>query len=163
MLVSDGAACPPTYQVSLASSTSRYRVTSVDQLISAHHALCKADSNTGTHLVALNDQQEMTELDLMLQTVPAPALGRFYVGMVQLPGSSTLAAGWVDITGRSLDPTLWNVGEPDDLDDTENALEQFAVIDSSGRLLDVAGATSYGAVCECDGLPVDATAEATIP
>ncbi|MDQ3365592.1 MAG: hypothetical protein M3680_09200 [Myxococcota bacterium] len=162
-IVTDTAACPPTYQVSLASSTSRYRVISADALVSVHHADCRADSATGTHLVALDDRQETDELDVVLQTVPAPVLGRFYVGLVQLQGSASLATGWVGITGRPLDPTLWNAGEPDDLDDIENAREQLAVIDASGRLVDVSGTNPYGAVCECDGLPVDPAVEANIP
>lgn len=162
-VTTDSAGCPSGYQVSLASSTSRYRVTSEDKLMRVHHDACKADSIVGTHLVALDDVQEMAELAAVLKTVQAPTLGRFYVGAVQLPGSSTVAVGWIDITGRLHDPALWRLGEPDDLDDTENAMEQLAVINSSDQLLDVSGGTAYGAVCECDGLPVDATAEAAIP
>ncbi len=131
--------------------------------MSVHHEICKADSNTGTHLVAVNNLAELDDLDLVLQRVAPPAMGRFYVGVVQQPGASSLATGWIDITGLTLDPLLWNVGEPDDLDGTENALEQLAVINPSGRLLDVSGTASYGAVCECDGLPVSAIAEQVIP
>ena len=162
-VVTDSEGCPPSYQVSLPSSTSRYRVISENQLMRVHYDACKGDATVGTHIVALDDLTEMTELDDVLQGVPAPMFGRFYVGVVQLAGSSTVAAGWIDITGRSHDPTLWKPGEPDDGDGTENAVEQLAVIGPTGQLADVSGGTPYGAICECDGLPSSATAEATIP
>ncbi|MBA3451888.1 MAG: C-type lectin domain-containing protein [Deltaproteobacteria bacterium] len=159
--------CPSSYTVMLGSSSSSYRVSSEDKLLTAHHAACTSDAPSGTHLVFIDDVMEQADLYAVLRTVPRVNGDRFYVGVVQPPGEADLASAWVSFAGDPVAPDLWRRDEPNDLDLIEDGGEQLAVVDvsfaESGQLVDVSGNASYGAICECDGLLVDPAVVADLP
>ncbi len=146
--------CPESYTVTIASSRSRYRITSTDLSFDEHHRACAADAPGATHLVTLNSVTEEIELAPEIAAVPMPARGRFYVGAVQPPGQTVVDAGWLGFDGAPVPADVWAAGEPDDLDDIEDSTEQRATVNDTRFMLDVSGPVPYGAVCECDGVAI---------
>lgn len=147
--------CPASYSVSAPSSFSRYRIQSNVGTFAQSHASCLADAPGATHLAVFDSEQEMLDIGARLVSIaPQPERGRFYVGVVQPLGQMAVDANWLQFDGTPVDPVLWNNGEPQDLDDVEDEVEQVAVINATSHLLDVSGKIVYGAVCECDGEPL---------
>lgn len=157
--------CPVTYTVSLPSTTTRYRIIPTDDVYWDHAASCEADAAGKTHAAVLDTVQEAIDLEVELALVtPMPNQGRFYVGAVQRPDATERDQDWIGLTGAPVSTGLWGIAasmqQPDDGGSaTENQVEQLAVIQVGATyLLDVRGNASYGMVCECDGLAIDATA-----
>lgn len=88
---------------------------------------------------------------------------QYWVGMFQLRGEHDKADDWKWITGGDgIDH--WASGEPNDGDDgpspivmNENDSDQFAVMNGTGELNDRKETDMRPAICECDGVPVDAS------
>jgi hypothetical protein len=152
--------CPKSYALSLPSSPTRYRVVQTPSPPWPHFAVCDADLQNATHAVVLGSMQEITELDAALDAMNTVA--RFYVGGVQSPTATTMAGDWIAFDGAPLLQTAWhtNENEPDDGGDgSENQTSQLLIIDRNlAYLHDAAGLSSYGVICECDGVPVHPTA-----
>ncbi len=156
------ALCPPGYdQTTAASAGSRYRVITGTASFATQHADCNNDSVGWTHLAAYDTQAEATAVGAMVST------GFFYVGVVQAPNQTAVAAGWRLFTGPAL-TTAWSQGgsfaQPEDDEDyVEDGEESLVVSNTSGQLYDVSGTSAYRAVCECDGKPIDPAVAAMIP
>jgi len=155
--------CPASYL--LAGPTSRYRILTTGQPASAHNTDCNDDLPGATHLVALDDAAELIAVMTHVNaTANLPGgQGNAYVGGVQLRTQTTDLAGWLSITGGPL-LAIWDPGEPNDGgDNAENSAENFTMLERTrSSLIDVSGTGAFGAVCECDGKPVDAAAAAAI-
>jgi hypothetical protein len=155
------ALCPPAYNLTSPTSPgSRYRVIDVPAPFATQHADCNDDlPSTWTHLVTFQSQAEAQDAaDMLLAQY-------FYVGMVQAPNQASPELGWAWFDG-STTLTAWDTGvaQPDDNGGGENNAQNLGVGDAGdGELQDVAGAASYEAVCECDGVPVDPAVAANIP
>jgi hypothetical protein len=151
----DPATCPAGYDVKLPSfPRAKYRIITSNAVYQSQYTQCTV---TGTsHLVALETAAEVGELGAALQLVPSPTNGWFYAGAMQKPGQLTTDVEWSWLIGGAVTPALWGLfntlQQPNDADGLEDDTENFAVIDRAQlKLLDVTGATGYGAVCECDG------------
>jgi hypothetical protein len=71
-------------------------------------------------------------------------------------------AGWLWLDGSPVTGG-WSGIEPNDRDGRESQEEQFARIENTKLYLqDSGGNTSSGALCECDGKPIAATAAVAI-
>jgi len=144
----DPAMCPTGYtnNTVTAAPNSRYRVVGTAAKFSAQNTICNGDHPGWTHLVVLDTIQEATEIHAAL------AGNAYYVGAVQPPNQDMPATGWLQFTGASVPPDLWQPGQPNDNGDAENNEQNVgAADDSSGLINDVSGLYSYLAVCECDG------------
>jgi hypothetical protein len=157
--------CPGSYPITLSGQTSRYRIILTGARWWEQSADCANDRAGSTHLVALDTSAElnavMTRLDA---TTGLPGgQGCAYVGGVQLRLQAQDTAGWLSITGGALLP-IWDPGEPNDGgDNLENSAENFAMLERTrSSLIDIPGPSLFGAVCECDGKPVDDAASAAI-
>ena len=157
--------CPGSYPIALAGQTSRYRIITAGNPAWVQGIDCSNDLAGSTHLAAIDTAAELTAV--MVQVNATTSLpggqGCAYVGGVQLRNQATDSAGWLSITGGALLPS-WDPGEPNDGgDNSENSAENFAMLERTRTsLIDVSGTSSFGAVCECDGKPIDATAAAAI-
>lgn len=155
--------CPGTYDVTVAASTTHYRIVSTDGVFSAHHASCNSDVPGATHLAVFDSDAELAQITALANAAPQPTDMRFYVGAVQLAGQTTTAAGWVQFTGGAVPASLWGPGHPEDSDNDEtDHAQQLAAIDSGFKMNDVSGGFVYGAICECDGKQISAIAAAAI-
>ena len=156
--------CPGSYAVTIASSTSHYRILTSNAVFSSHATTCNADLPGATHLIALDSTTELTQIFVALAAaVPQPNNSGFYIGAVQQPNQASPSAGWLIFTGAALPGGMWAGGQPDDAGGGESNSEQLGLIDRNGTLQDVAGQTGYGAVCECDGLPIAPAVTAALP
>jgi hypothetical protein len=117
--------------------------TTAYQLCGPAPGLQAAHCPTGFALTRLESDDEVS---FVAASVPPGDLA--FVGLFQVPGSSTPSDGWrfADLAPFEA-PTAWNGGEPDDLDTTEDAQEECACVDSTG-LLDVACDALAFYVCE---------------
>jgi hypothetical protein len=159
--------CPATYTTQLASTaaTSRYRVIGDLRSFWVHNAACNADRAGATHAVVLNQMQELLELKAHLDGVAV--LDRYYLGGVQDPQATAANEGWIWFDGTPLLLTAWHTaeGEPNDNDamGREGHRQQLVILDRRLTYLhDATGTSLYGIVCECDGKPVAATAQAFV-
>ena len=160
-LVFTPAMCPASYTLTTGSAPlSRYRVITTAASFQTQHADCNDDHAGWTHLVAFDAQAEAGAVGGMTS-------GFYYIGLVQAPNQTAVAAGWYRFTGGAMASGWSQTGsfaQPEDAQDyVENGQEQLAVADSSGMAYDVAGLASYAAVCECDGHAIDPTVAAMIP
>jgi len=160
------AGCPASYATQLPStaSTSRYRVITALAAFWPHNATCNSDRAGATHAAVLNTMTELLELKAHVDGVSA--LDRYYLGGIQDPQSTMTNRGWIWFDGTPLLQTAWHTpeGEPDDSNaGTEVHFQQLVILD---RLLtylhDATGTATYGVVCECDGTPVTAMAQAFV-
>ncbi|MEO8841667.1 MAG: hypothetical protein ABI591_00630 [Kofleriaceae bacterium] len=156
----DPAMCPSGYTNHLvtASPNSRYRVTNQADVFSALYNACKNDHPGWTHLVVLDTTQEATQIETALNG------NSYYVGAVQPANQAMVTAGWLQLTGEAVPADLWQTSQPnDDGDNFENNEQNLTAVDNtSGLMNDVAGSFQYLGVCECDGKPIAATAEAAL-
>lgn len=156
--------CPASYTVSLASTASRYRVSAGPVSFAAANRDCADDQPGDTHLVNIQALAEGAELGPHMDAEPTqPMLGRFYVGGVQLAAQAAVDASWFYLDGEPVNDIVWRSDEPDDLDGTEDELEQFATIAGERLMIDVGGGTPYGMICECDGIPIAPQIAAVLP
>jgi hypothetical protein len=143
--------CPPSYDITLppTSLVSRYRLALQPFNWKTHASGCALDLNNATHLVMLETAEEATGL---AQAVAGQTIASFYAGAVQNPKATATSDGWILLDDTALPATTWVAGEPDDDDDTENAIENFAMLSRVfQRLQDTEGVTPRAAICECDG------------
>ena len=151
--------CPLTYSAIVQSSTSRYRIITTATSLKAQHEACKNDLPDATHLVALQTGVEALNIGALVSGSPV----RLYIGAVQLPNQQQTDAAWFALTGEPL-VVSWDSTEPNDIDEAENNEEQIAFIQpSTKKVRDEAGLDMYGAICECDGLPVVPALDALMP
>ena len=156
--------CPASFTVTVAASTSKYRISSSNGVFTSHHNACNGEMPGSTHLAVFDTTQELDQISALLAMAPQPTSGRFYVGAVQMPNQTTTAGGWLQFTGGAVPAMLWSQGQPDDNSDPEtNHEQQLAAVDSGSRMNDVSGSVGYGSVCECDGKAIDVTAAQFIP
>lgn len=151
-----GPVCPTSYSLVLEGSASRYRVIAQDESARVHHLDCMNDStDMTTHLVVLDTSEELLAVQSSLET---SGMDTWWVGVVQPREQGSPGEGWVWLTGEPVAASSWDGGEPNDGDGTENNQENFSRI-APGRtgMADTATGNSFGALCECDGRPVDAT------
>jgi hypothetical protein len=150
--------CPNGYDQTIGSVPgSRYRRNNNDRPFATHHADCNDDAPGWTHLLVPDTFDES-------RTAAMWNNGRIkYVGIVQMPGQAQVDTGWFRFTGEP-NAIVWDPpDEPNDADGAENGENQLAAIFAEGELFDVAGATNYSAICECDGRAIDPTVATYLP
>jgi hypothetical protein len=155
--------CPASYDITLSGQTSRYRMILEGHNVVQQNAACAADQIGATHLVALDDVNEIAVVQARVNTTAGLSQGCVWVGGVQLRDQVNDSTGWLMITGGPLAP-MWDPAEPNDGgDNVENNVENYVIL-GGGRAsqIDVGGGPTFGAMCECDGKPVDPAATAAI-
>jgi hypothetical protein len=143
--------CPASYSITLPSTslTSRYRVVQASFTWKQQDVGCKADHASATHLALPQTPQEIIELAQALGSQPSTL---FYVGVVQNPAATMVGDGWILLDDTTLDAAGWEAGDPHDVDDVEDRMEQYAMLNRTPqRLNDDTGTGTRAAVCECDG------------
>jgi hypothetical protein len=150
----DVAMCPSTYNRTVVSSQTRYRVIVGDAAFATHHADCNDDLPDKTHLVVFDSPQEATE-------VAAIAGAFFYFGGVQERGAANPSSAWFGFDGEPL-VGAWDPSEPVDIDGVENNEQNLAGSEINAEHWDVGGAVLYNAICECDGVPIPQAVAAMI-
>ena len=74
-----------------------------------------------------------------------------------------MTADWIGFDGAPLLASAWHTpeNEPDDLGDgVENQQQQLLILDRMLQYFhDATGPGPYGVICECDGVPVNPTAQ----
>ena len=144
----DPRVCPPTYTISLSSTTTRYRLASGGlgwkQAIDA----CVADQTSPkgfTHLVVFADRQEQTELEAIV--------GDVWVGYSDRIVEGAFRATTLEPIGDYVVPNspAWAFGEPNQQTTGEDCLE----IILEGGLNDNDCANTRMFVCECDAYAND--------
>ncbi len=154
--------CPPDY-TTLTGQTSRYRILLGGAKAWEHSDDCNDDLPGRTHLVAIDDAAELDQVQAAVDNEGSIDSNKAWLGGVQLRDQISPGVGWLVVTGGPLITTLWDDNEPNDTGGTEDNGENFVGIER-GRtgLVDFESDDEQGAVCECDGKPVDPTAAATI-
>ncbi|HEY5921895.1 MAG TPA: hypothetical protein VIV11_09510 [Kofleriaceae bacterium] len=161
------ASCPTGfggYNVTIASSTSRYRLIVAQRSWWVHAADCDADLPGATHLVIPDSGQEIIELSQYIDPI-ANTGSFFFVGAVQSSAAAVPTMGWIRIDDGPVPAEVWAQAEPDDDDGIENSMTQLGFFDKSAsvrRMSDGSGLVTRGAVCECDGKTYGTTARAYI-
>jgi hypothetical protein len=156
--------CPSTYDVSIAGSTSRYRIITTEGVFSTLYSACNADLPGSTHLVAFETADEIDAIQAALGThSPQAASGEYFVGAVQKASQSAPDAGWLVFTGGALPTGCWAPNEPDDSGTNETNQENLGGISMTDEMHDTNGVIVHGGVCECDGHGVDPAVAALIP
>jgi hypothetical protein len=151
--------CPVRYADTLPSQSSRYLIVQAAATAWPQLAICD-EAPAVTHAIVLGSQQELVELDALLDG--KSTIDRFYVGAVQNPTATTMTGDWITFDGAPLLQSAWYTpeNEPDDGGDgVENQTSQLLIFDRVLPYLhDAAGISTYGVICECDGVPVHPTA-----
>ena len=151
----DVATCPVGYNITIASSMSRYKLVTSQTTFGPHMTNCADDLVNATHLVIPETLQEIIELSRYID--PLNNTGSvFFIGVVQEPSAATPSEGWIRFDGQPLNPALWHPDEPDDLNGTEadhySQVGSFNKEPANERMDDLPHqAAGTGAVCECDG------------
>jgi hypothetical protein len=156
----DISLCPQSYNRELGQvATSKYRLITSRANVWAQAAACKADLPGATHLVVIDNAEEMNALRANLPVFPPLSA---YVGVVQDPAATTASAGWIHFDGRAVSG-LWTGPEPDNQQMPEVDFHANVAILSNGfgtGLEDTQGTQTLEAFCECDGTPVHSMAQA---
>ena len=151
--------CPASY---VAVGGSRYRFLIEAAGFAAHSATCNADLAGSTHLAAIDDAAELSTIAAALEEI-GPTTPTHFIGGIQRSDQSAPDAGWLSFTGGAL-PVLWSAGQPNDTDGAEDNREQVAHINlMTGGLHDSPVAFLAGAICECDGRPIDPDVQSLLP
>lgn len=153
------ADCPTAYDRQAQSVPgSRYRIVTTSATYRLQHADCENDTSGFTHLAAIESVDELSAIRSML---PGPYT---YVGGVQLPGQSGPSDNWRWITGTpvTISWALTPRAQPEDGDTMENDAENIVLV-AAGGLHDETGIRAYPAICECDGIAIDASLITAIP
>lgn len=157
------AQCPPDYSVVLPDQTSRYRLILTGARYWEHSDDCKDDLEGATHLVAIDSAAELEQVELAVTAAGNIDDNRAWVGGVQLRDQAAPGNGWLWITGGPVDLALWDGGEPNDVGGNEDNQENFISVERDrDGLYDFGNGNTTGALCECDGKPVDPAAAAAI-
>jgi hypothetical protein len=157
----------------LPSGFSRYRVDLRPLTAWEQADGCAADLTGKTHLVALDDVVEVQELQAAIDgRTDLPSWGSFtivWVGGIQQRMQMGTGVGWLTMTGGPMIEGVWATDEPNDwgstlyTEDVEDDEEQFAGLwQDETHLADMVGGARLGAVCECDGRPIDAHVQAEL-
>jgi hypothetical protein len=155
--------CPATYALVLPNQTSRYRVIRGDGTAWDHSDDCNDDLPGATHLVAIDNQAELDQVEAALTAIGDLEDNRAWIGAVQLRGQAEPGIGWLSITGGPLDLALWDQGEPNDVGGDEDDQENFGSVERNrDGLYDFTTDDTTGGMCECDGKPIDPAAAAAI-
>jgi len=155
----DALACPAAY-VMVTGSTSRYRIVTTTGTVGARHDDCNDDLSGATHLAVFETVGELAEV---AATVPSNSV-RLWVGAVQPRDQTKPDGGWTTVVGGGVPANLWDTGEPDDSDGVETNDENFAFLEpNTGKLKDKDPPNLYGAICECDGKPLDVQVDGLFP
>jgi len=146
--------CPAEYALELFAG-SRYRTTEVFTQAWNASDDCRDDKPGLTHLAVAATRDE---LDVLVATLVAKGVDRWWIGAVQPAAVTAPIDGWLWMTGEPVSAALWDLPlEPNDGQGTEtDHEEQFAIIqyDRPG-LIDIAGnAVTLRGLCECDGRPM---------
>ncbi len=154
--------CPVEYTIALAGQASRYRVITNGAKAWEHSDDCNNDMPGKTHLIAIDDQAELDQVEIVLDAIGDLSNNTACVGGVQLRDQIAPGVGWLLITGGPLLTTAWADGEPNDGSNEDND-ENFAGIERGRQgLVDFPSNDDQGAMCECDGKPADITADAAV-
>jgi hypothetical protein len=153
----DYASCPANYNVTALPGPSRYRL-----IASGHRAWeqsddCNNDAPAATHLVVIETPDELAAVRAFASNPGVGLAGSgLYLGGVQLKTATTPSDAWLGFNGAPL-INGWGGGEPNDSGgDESNHQEQFVMMaQASGFFVDVGGNETFGALCECDGKPID--------
>ena len=159
----DPATCPASYDVAL-PGPSKYRLITAAAKLDAQNAACNADLPGATHLVVPSSTTELTAISDYLDRLTAGTLhdDSLWIGAVQVAGATQRSAGWIDFSDRDLIHG-WATGEPNDGGAVEDATEQFASMKRNKHYLtDSPASSTFGALCECDGVPIGPRAMAAI-
>ena len=162
----DPMTCPLQYARSLPSTqaTARYRLITAQATFWVHEAECNGDMPGATHLVMPKTTLMETELSQWIDPL-ANTGATFYVGAVQDPAATMPAEGFIFLDNTPVPAAVWIFGEPDDEDNVENQGYSLAFYDKTPqlrRMFDSSGNVVRGAICECDGVPISAMAQAWI-
>jgi hypothetical protein len=159
----DYAHCPSSYNAALPGPT-RYRL-----LIDGHRAweqsdACILDVPGATHLAVLETPDELAAVVAFLAQSNGIAHDAIWLGGVQRRTALQPAEAWIRFDDSPLQAELWDRNEPNDGGGTEtDHLEQFTMLEHDHTALtDVNGSVSSGALCECDGKPLNEDVIATI-
>jgi hypothetical protein len=154
--------CPTSY-VQLPGEKSRYRIIEAGGRFGSHSDDCTDDLLGATHLAVVDTLAELDQLEMAIDAVSNLDEEKAWLGGVQPRDQNTAIDGWLWATGAPVLPTLWDGGEPNDEGDGEDDEENYAGIERQrDGLVDFPSDETFGAVCECDGKPLDAAAAAAI-
>lgn len=159
----DAASCPARYDVAL-PGPSRYRLIADGHPAWTQSEACAADLPGATHLAVLTMSDEIARVGALVTTPPQPIAGNaVWVGAVQQRTAIRPGDDWLWVDGEPL-INGWGGVEPNDRGDGEaDHDEQFVKIEKAKPYLtDTAGGDSNGALCQCDGKPIAASAAAAI-
>ncbi len=157
----DVAQCPASYSVAL-PGPSRYRLIAAGNPAWIQSDACNADLPGVTHLVVLDSMQELSAVTALLDATSGIALDALWIGAVQPRTVSRADEGWLAFDGQPM-ISQWAANEPNDGTTETDHTEQFARLERARRaLVDAPGNDSNGALCECDGRPLAASAASAI-
>jgi hypothetical protein len=167
--------CPASYDLALPrlSGPSRYRLITTGAQAWQQSDACAQDLPGATHLVVLETSAELAAVQALVDHPPPAIVSTgVWVGGVQLSIATLPGDGWLGFDGRPLIGGPWYCCqgdnnqpdfEPNDEDSKENGLEQFVIIEfAKSGLQDSDGRNSKGALCECDGKPIAASAAGAV-
>ena len=159
---SPGTQCPVTYTLQLSGESSRYRMIEAGARFGEHSDDCNNDLVGATHLVAIDTLAEVDQLELAITAAGSITNNKAWIGGVQPRDQVQPIAGWLSVTGGPL-LSAWDDNEPNDTGGNEDNGENHAGIERSrAGVVDFPTGDAQGAVCECDGKPIDPAAAAAI-
>ena len=148
-----------SYNITLTGS-SRYRLIKEAHRPWEHSDACNQDAPAASHLVVIETAQELADINTFLMNQGTSLSGSgIWIGAVQRMNATSPRDGWLGFDGADLF-NGWGGSEPNDgLDNNENDHEeQFAVIEKHlTYFIDIPSSFNFGALCECDGKPIDST------
>jgi hypothetical protein len=161
----DLALCPESYNATL-PGPSRYRLISASGSASNQIDACDQDLPGATHLVILETMPEFTSVKGFVDGFADNAIAHnaVWIGGVQQRSALLPGQGWLGFDGAPL-LVAWDpdTHEPNDGGGLEDRGEQFVFYEHNRKgLADVPGNMNSGALCECDGKPITASAMAAI-
>lgn len=140
--------CPSDYGTITGPTKHRFITTAAP--FAAHRNDCNDDAPGSTHLAVTATR---LEAETLKENLP-PTFELYFVGAYQLPVGIAPQEGWVWVSKEFFDNAVWASSEPTDYDGTEDRMEDHAALSTTLLgMVDVPGALTTGAVCECDGKP----------
>lgn len=156
--------CPAAYTLTIGTSPTRYRVITSEGPFATQHGDCNDDLVDATHLASPETAVELMDIRTYLAARTLAPSRKYYVGTVQLRDQTAVDTGWIVFAGGGpLPGGQWEIGEPEDAGGGENNAQNVSSLWVDTGLTDSTGNLSYGAICECDGMPIDADAVAALP
>lgn len=159
----DYALCPASYNVQL-SGPSHYRLISTGHPAWEQSDACNQDFAGATHLVVIETPQELADVEAFVKNLgPGTAGNALWIGGVQLKTAISPSEGWLGFDGNPL-INGWAAPEPNDRGGNEIEHDEQFVKTQKDKpyFIDTSGTEAIGALCECDGKPVAASATAAI-